>query len=175
MKVERRLAISRERSLIEDAIIDYTNALDFRDNQRTFLELWNILERLVGSKDPTESKKLTVKRASFLFPDDHPYAANVLKRLVDRRNELVHGRADIPGLEASVHHARQFVERAIEFFLDNRFGFQSHHEFLSFLELPKDVRDVARRMRILSSAKMHLQPPRDRKRVSAPKVGPEKN
>ena len=109
---------------------------------------------------------MTVKRGAFFFPKDHEYASGMLKRLVERRNEFVHGRQDFPNMEASLHHARWFVECAIEFLLDNKYGFRSHREFLEFLELPRDLKDVGKRLRLLAKAKSHLQPIRDRKRVT---------
>ena len=172
VRVERRLLVHPERQLIENALVDYVRALDIRDSRQAFVALWSLLERLIGSKDPTESKKLTVKRASFFFPADHEYASAVLKRLLERRNELAHGRKDIPNLDWSLHHTRRFVETAIEFLLDNKYAFRSHNDFLDFLVLPKDLRDVSRRLKLLAQAKSHLQPPRDRKRVTQPKSSP---
>jgi hypothetical protein len=167
-EIQRRLLVHPARSLIEDCLIDYALALDSSEYETSFLRLWNVLERLVGSLDPVESKKKTIQRASFMFADAE-FAESVLERLLARRNEIVHGRREVLDMERSMHYVRQCVERAIEFFLDNRFRFGSHAEFLDFLSLPRDIESVKRRAKLLSKVRSFLEPKRNPTKVEAPK------
>jgi hypothetical protein len=164
-KVQRKLSIHPMRTLIEDSLVDYVLALDSSEHDVCFLRLWKTLEMLVGSIDPVESKKQTIKRASSMFAD-HEYAESVLSRLLERRNELVHGRKEFAEMERSMHYVRQFVEQSIGFFLDNKFSLRRHEDFLDFLSLPRDVDWLKRQTRLLLKAKGRLAPRQGRKRIT---------
>ena len=160
LRVERKLQVSPVSDFIKCALVDYVRALDHKENKRAFLDLWSLLERLVGSANPAESKKTTGTRTAFLIGQDVEYVQAVLARLAERRNELVHGRSEAPEMEAALHHIREYVEYAIEFLLQNKYDFQSPHDFKEFLDTPKDVAMLARRLSLMLKGRAHLTPRR---------------
>ena len=157
-KVERRLRVNPLKDLVSDALVDYVRALELRDYKQAFLLLWAVLERLLGSSDVVESKKKTISRAAFLFTQDRRYIQSLLERLVEKRNELVHGRKEFGNMEAALHDTRWVLERVIEFCLENRYGFKTRAELLEFLDLPNDLNLLAWRLKLMKRARVHLLP-----------------
>jgi hypothetical protein len=140
----------------KQVLIGYVNALDQLEPEKAFLQLWNALEQLVGTRDPQESSRRIVHRASSIFTD-FEYAEAVMKTLQERRNKLVHEGGTAPRINYSLHQLRRIVEAVIELYLKNAFRIKSHAEFLEVLDMPRSLKLIEKRLRVLRIAKQRLE------------------
>ena len=75
------------KDIIVDSLLRYVRALDGRDYEVVFLKLWSVLEHLTQST--TEDKKVTIRRAAFVWKD-YQFNKEILLHLKEVRNNLVH-------------------------------------------------------------------------------------
>lgn len=142
------------RSVIETALIRYTRALDSRDWNSSFLELWSILELLTNTT-MTDSHKVTVRRSAFLFQNAE-YAVQVLNHLRSYRNTAVHGGKEGQNAEPVMYQAKNFVEALLEFHLSRAGEFKSLTDIAAFLDLPAGITEIDRQLIRLKAARKYI-------------------
>lgn len=142
------------RQFIETALIRYTRALDSRDWNSSFLELWSILEALTGTT-LTDSHKVTVRRSAFLFKNPD-YAKLVLNHLRTYRNTAVHGGKEGQNVEPIMYQAKSFVEALLQFHLARAGHFSTVAEVAEFLDLPPGLPEVNRQLARLKEVRKYL-------------------
>ncbi len=152
-KVRSYLRKSNYRSDLEASILRYTRALDLNDWEDAFLRLWSVLEHLTNSG--SDSYKVTVKRASFMFKD-REYIHQVLSHLKDYRNRAVHAGSENHDIEIFMYQLKNYVEVLLEFHIVNRFGFKDLNEAGEFMDLPADVEKLKSKSKIIRYAKKFL-------------------
>ena len=137
------------RSFVELALRKYTQALDLRDWESSYLRLWGLLEFLTNTNE-NESHKDTVKRTSFFF-QEREYAQQVLNHLRDHRNKAVHTGESNESIETLMYQLKNFVEVVLEFQIFNRFKFSNRKEFTQFMTLPTDPHELENRIKMLTN------------------------
>lgn len=142
------------RSAIESALVRYVRALDSRDWNSAFLELWSILEALTGTT-LTDSHKVTVRRSAFLFKNPE-YAIQVLNHLRNYRNTAVHGGQERQNVEPIMYQAKNFVEALLEFHLARAGQFESLVDVASFLDLPPGLAEIDRQLARLKAVRKYV-------------------
>ena len=85
--LRRQLAGVQYRNRIENAITRYCRALDSRDFQKAFLDVWSVMETLTDSY--TGNYDVTIRRTVSLF-GEADFHKQVLKHLRHFRNRAVH-------------------------------------------------------------------------------------
>ena len=143
----RLLSRNPYREFVEVALQRYVHSLDQYDWEDSFVRLWSTLEWLTGAQNVTY--KTIVKRASFMF-DDYEYSREVLSRLAELRNEIVHAGKNNDQIETKLFLVKRFVEPLIEFHARGRFG--SPQEAFDFLDHPPDPKQLRREIRALRAA-----------------------
>ena len=146
-KVRNLLRKNKLNNYIEVALKKYTQALDLRDLESSFLRLWGLLEYLTSTNE-NESHKDTVKRASFFF-EERGYAQQVLNHLRDHRNKSVHTGESNQNIETLLYQLKNFVEVVIEFQIVNRFNFLNREELTQFMNSPNDIPELQRRQKMI--------------------------
>lgn len=149
-KVRKLLNKYKFKKQIEVALRKYTQALDVRDWESSYVRLWGLLEYLTNTNE-NESHKDTVKRTSFFFKE-RAYAKQVLNHLRDHRNRSVHTGVSNQNIEALLYQLKNFVEVVLEHQIANKFKFSSRDELTQFMNLPDDVAELKRRRKIISNA-----------------------
>jgi hypothetical protein len=149
--VRRYLVRSRYRTDLEDSIRRYSRILDSRDWNNAFVQLWGLLEHLT---DTTRSdNKATCKRAKFLYPREYrSMYGEVLTHLAHQRNRAVHAGHVSDDAETLLYQLKRNVENVLRFHLFAGADFASRAEAASFLNLPPDLDELQKRMRLTRRA-----------------------
>jgi hypothetical protein len=134
--VRRLMHVCRYKDAVEKGVIRYVRALDARDWDDSFLRLWGVLEYLTNTG--SDSYKVTIRRAAFLF-SDREYAYQVLSHLKDRRNKSVHAGSGSDDIEILLYQLKRHVEVLIQFHLGNKYSFTSLSDAAEFMDLPSDL------------------------------------
>jgi hypothetical protein len=138
------------RAQVTKAITDYSRALDHRDWNTAFLQLWGVLEDITFTG--MEKYEITIKRASFIWEESR-YRKQVLLHLRDLRNSFVHDNAASDEIEAHMYDLKRYVEQLIVFHLRNGHRFANVGEVKQFLDLPQDRADMQRNIELYAKAK----------------------
>lgn len=138
--------------MLTDMIVQYIRGLDNCELQKCFVSLWMILEKLTNTT--TESYKSTIKRAAFLYKD-REYHVQVLTHLKNQRNELIHN-MNFHDDEAIINQLKIYAERLICFHLFYGHRFDSLQEVSFFMELPSDIKELNKKMKIIKEAKKFI-------------------
>jgi hypothetical protein len=149
--VRKHLAKSRYRADLEDSIRRYGRVLDSRDWNNAFVQLWGLLEHLT---DTTRlDNKATCKRARFLYPkEERSLHKEVLAHLADHRNRAVHAGYVSEDAETLLYQLKRYVERVLWFHLFFGVNFSNCVEAAGFLNLPPDLDELQKRMRLMRRA-----------------------
>src|SRR5215207_8032007 len=149
--VRRYLARSRYRADLEDSIRMYSRVLDSRDWNNAFVQLWGLLEHLT---DTTRlDNKATCKRARFLYPREYrSVVGEVLTHLAHQRNRAVHAGHVSDDAETLLYQLKRNVENVLRFHLFAGAEFASRTEAAGFLNLPPDLNELQKRMRLTRRA-----------------------
>jgi hypothetical protein len=131
--MRKRLKNHNYPKVMQNALIRYTRALDYRDWSTSFLKLWGVLELLTDTIGA--SYEITVKRTSYIF-QERDYHLQVLQHLRKHRNSSVHFDRENSEIETCMYQLKNFVEALIGFHVSNKYGFNSIQEAASFLSLP---------------------------------------
>jgi len=138
------------RNHIEVALRKYTQALDLRDLESSYLRLWGLLEYLTNTNE-NETHKETVKRASFFF-QEREYAKQVLNHLRNHRNRSVHTGENNQDIEILLYQLKNFVEVILRFLIVNKFRFSNREELTQFMNLPDNTSELKRRKKLIENA-----------------------
>lgn len=148
--VRRHLQRSNYGNFFKKILVRYARALDLRDWENAFLRLWGLLESLTHTRE-NESHKVTVRRASFLFKDPE-YVKQVLTHLKNYRNMAVHAGEDHHNIETMMYQLKRFVEVLLQFQIANSHKFKHQDEVVQFLDMPYDMKVLARKMKLIEYA-----------------------
>lgn len=128
---------------VKTSLIRYSRALDERNFNTAFINLWGILELLTDTV--YKSHEVTIKRLAFLY-EDYEVATEILRHLKEFRNRTVHAAAENSELESYLYQLKMFVEGILSFIIGNKFGFKSMEDVGEFLSLPKTKEGLVSRM-----------------------------
>lgn len=142
------------REIITSALVRYTRALDSRDWNNSFLQLWSVIELLTGTT-ANESHKTTVKRAAFIYKD-RDYATQSLLHLRSYRNTAVHSGEERENVEPLMFQAKNATEDLIEFHLSHAGQFPHLADAAAFLESPSALKDIDGQIRRLQDVRKFL-------------------
>jgi hypothetical protein len=135
--------------VLEACLIRYSRALDLRDWESAYLQLWAVLEQLTSTGQ--DGYGVTVRRASFLHGDGE-YARQELLHLRDRRNRTVHEGKEHRDLETLVYQLKHYVEGLFWFHLNNGNRFTTIQDAAAFMDLPWEKAELVKRRRAISFA-----------------------
>jgi hypothetical protein len=147
----RRLSYRPE---IISALARYSRALDSRDWNYTFLQLWSVLELLTGTTQ-NDGHKVTVRRASFIFADSD-YALQSLLHLRAYRNKAVHAGAEVENIEPLMYQLKRAVEALLSFHAGQSGNFRTMAEAAEFMDSPRDRASIDSKIRKLRAARKYL-------------------
>jgi hypothetical protein len=147
----RYLTKSHYRADLEDSIRRYGRILDSRDWNNAFVQLWGLLEHLT---DTTRTEnRVTCRRARFLYPkEERSLHKEVLDHLAHHRNRAVHAGYVSEDAETLLYQLKRYVERVLWFHLFFGVNFSNRVEAVGFLNLPPDLDELQKRMRLMRRA-----------------------
>ena len=146
-RARARIKVSPCKDMIADALLRYVRALDGRDYESVFLKLWSLLELLTQSI--TDDKKVTIRRAAFVWKD-YQFNKEILLHLRDIRNNTVHlDRFGVRG-EAVVYQLKRYVEAMLDFHIASGNKFKSGEEIKHFLDLDPNPPSLNKRRRLIT-------------------------
>lgn len=134
---------------LQAAFVRYCRALDLRDWESCYLQLWSALELLTDTG--TNGYGVTVRRASALYLE-REYARQVLLHLRDRRNHAVHEGKSHEDIESLIYQLKRYVEGLLLFHLGTKHRFESIQEAAAFLDLPVSRDELIRKLRTVRYA-----------------------
>jgi hypothetical protein len=137
------------RELIEDAIRHYTRALDKINLHNSFLELWNLLEKLTGTQNANYG--ITVKWASFFYKDTE-FAQQILNHLRERRNRAIHSGENFDDSEIIIYQIKRFCEKILSFLIARSAEFENLEEYSQFLERSPDIEELQKQIKLREKA-----------------------
>jgi hypothetical protein len=144
-KIRRSLAKNPFKEEVEAAIRRYAKAMDTRDRNASFLELWGILETLTATS--FDRYEVTIKRTSFLW-DQKELNKQVLNHLRHYRNRLAHVGERSPEIDMYLRPLRRYVHGLLVFHIYNVFRFSSIKDAAEFLDLPSDLTNIQETMQM---------------------------
>lgn len=131
-----RLPTEKYRDKVASALIRYVRALDGTIWEDAIFRLWSILESLTGTADG-ESYDRVVKRTAGIFVD-FQYHKQVLENLRHYRNEIVHEDAGSHYGQDNLYLLKSYVEKLIEFHVNDGARLGGFTNLCEFLELPNE-------------------------------------
>jgi hypothetical protein len=123
---------------LEKALLRYNQALDGIDYERSYLQLWGVLEALTGFNRSYDD---TIRRTLFLFRD-RGIGKLYLEHLRQRRNDFVHAGQSSAEAEQLVRQLDRYVQELARFHLSRGPEFANFGEVCQFLDLPTDVTEL---------------------------------
>jgi len=127
------------RSQCKTSAARYFKAFSNPDLEESFLDGWRLFENVTGSQ--FEKFKDQINRASNIFEDNIEHRI-IGKHLALRRNLIAHGHPiKTNDEEVLAFQMLRFIRPFLEFFILNRFSFQSPEDFWEFLDLPSSKID----------------------------------
>jgi len=154
-RIRKLLRKSPFKMFLESAIIRYTRALDLRDWNNAFLNLWSLLEKLTNTGE-NDTHKVTVRRTSFFYKD-REYVKHILTHLREYRNRAVHMGSGNEDIETLMFQLKNFIETALEFLVANKFDLKNLDEVAQFLDLSHEKITLTNRIQLLRSALKYTQ------------------
>jgi hypothetical protein len=148
-RVRRRLSKISYAGELEKAVRRYSRALDSRDFNKAYLELWSVLESLTFSV--TDRYDVTIRRTLFLWKDKD-FNKQILEHLRNYRNRMVHAGLNSEEIETLVRQLRGYVEGLLLFHLFNRQNFADMNQVGEFLDLRPDAAELQRKIPLMRKA-----------------------
>jgi hypothetical protein len=132
-----RRAISRHpyKHEIENALRRFTRALDHSDKHVSFLQLWQVLEKITDTNNANYEQ--LIKRVAFLH-EEIELNKGVLNHLRLYRNSSVHDGIQHNRIEKYLYQLKRYVEEVLGFHVNNPFKANSLADAVSYLDLPAD-------------------------------------
>lgn len=124
------------------------------DHEASFLKLWAILESLTGTM--REGYKITIRRTAFIFrePDYH---LEVLKMLMEFRNQVVHVGTEDRNAEVYLFQLKGYVETILGFHIWKLVRFESLSEATEFLDMSRNMKNIDSKIKLLNKARKFLK------------------
>jgi hypothetical protein len=132
------------------SLIRYVRALDNRDFNSAFLELWGALEALTTPNYADYDK--TIQRTAFIFKDN-AFHRQILEHLRECRNSYIHSGESSSSARTHCYQLQLYFVQMVYFHLGSAPFFQSLEEANLFLDSPVDAAALARRFRLARKAK----------------------
>lgn len=140
-EVRKQLARSNYGQDLQDTLLRYTRALDKRDWNSAFLQLWGLLEFITDTS--RERYEVTVQRVLFLIrSSERPFHRQILRHLMNYRNRTVHAGHEADTVETLLYQLKRYVEIVMRFHLWPPHRFSSLKEAAKFLDLPAEIPDL---------------------------------
>ena len=151
-QVREFLAKSNYRADVEDALRRYARALDFRDWNTSFVQLWGLIEQLTDTS--RASYETTIKRILFLCDNRYSeFHRQILRHLMNYRNRTVHVGVEAVAIETLLYQLKRYAEVLIRFHIQNSSQFSSIKEAAEeYLTLPSDVNRLRSRIDLAARA-----------------------
>lgn len=151
-QVREFLAKSNYRADVEDALRRYARALDFRDWNTSFVQLWGLIEQLTDTS--RASYETTIKRILFLCDNRYSeFHRQILRHLMNYRNRTVHAGVEAVAIETLLYQLKRYAEVLIRFHIQNSSQFSSIKEAAEeYLTLPSDVNRLRSRIDLAARA-----------------------
>ncbi|MGD9128087.1 MAG: hypothetical protein PVH19_11980 [Planctomycetia bacterium] len=134
------------RQFVEDAIVQYTEALDLWNSELSIIRLWSMLEYMSCSL-PGESHVKIVNKLSSLFIDKD-CAEMMLTHLKNTRNRVAHSHFSPPDPEAICGQLKTYCRELILYLICHGEHFNSKREYGDYLKLPAKKDDLERNIRL---------------------------
>ena len=146
-----RRAISRHsyRNEIENALRRFARALDHKDKHVSFLQLWQVLEKITGTNNANYEQ--LIKRVAFLY-EEVDLNRGVLNHLRLYRNSSVHDGIQNNRIEKYLYQLKRYVEEVLGFHVNNPFKANSLADAVSYLDLPTDGSNLKKRFTQIKKA-----------------------
>lgn len=148
-KVWRILRKHPYRDALETAFIRYGRAMDLRDWESCYLQLWAVLEQLTNTG--SGGYGVTVRRASALY-ENGEYARQQLLHLRERRNLSVHVGKEHRDAETLMYQIKGYVEALLWFQLRAGRQFASIQDAGAFLDLPWTKGELSKQLKAIRYA-----------------------
>ena len=132
----RRLPDEYRREL-SDVIRRYVVALDHDDHAKSVLQLWSIIETLVGGRDRILYDEV-IRRASMLF-HEHLFVASLLTIAREVRNRYAHEGEEFAGADEICHVLNWIVTGLIDVHLANQYEAKSLKNAADFFQALDDM------------------------------------
>lgn len=151
-QIREFLAKSNYRADVEDALRRYARALDFRDWNTSFVQLWGLIEQLTDTS--RANYETTIKRILFLCDNRYSeFHRQILRHLMNYRNRTVHAGVEAVAIETLLYQLKRYAEVLIHFHLQNSSQFSSIKEAAEeYLSLPSDVNRLRSRIDLAARA-----------------------
>lgn len=145
-QVRELLSRSNYRADAEAAVRRYTRALDFRDWDTSFVQLWGLIEQLTDTS--RASYETTIKRILFLCDRRYTeFHRQILRHLMNYRNRTVHAGVETVAIETLLYQLKRYAEVLLIFHVQNSSQFSSIKEAAEeYLSLPLDLNRLRSRI-----------------------------
>ncbi|KPL19057.1 MAG: hypothetical protein AMJ92_05015 [candidate division Zixibacteria bacterium SM23_81] len=143
--IRKNISKSKYRQELQRMILKYSQALDESDLNKSFLELWSLLESLTFNP---QTSKDAIKRAIFFF-QNRDYHNQTLRILKDYRNKYVHeSEQSVEIIESLVYQLKRYVEKLLTYHIFEGPKYSSVEEMEQFLDLPDDISLLKKRVKL---------------------------
>lgn len=149
-KMIKRILLSVDlKEDVYEAIVRYTQALDHRNYDSVYIDLWSLLEFLTVTEQ--NSYDVTIRRISALYSNSSE-ATEILTRLRDFRNNLIHRNYKNQISIIILQTLKKFVEDALLFYINNPLHLKNRAEIAEFLDLSKAKDHLQKRKSLINKA-----------------------
>ncbi len=142
-KSRKRFSKHPYKDEIEDSLRRFTQALDHRDKNVSFLQLWQVLEKITGTNNANYDR--LIKRVSFLY-EEVELNKGVLNHLRLHRNSSVHDGKRHDRIEKYLYQLKSYVQVALSYHIDNPFNVKTMSEAHLFLDMPTNCDALRQRL-----------------------------
>ena len=149
LRLQRRLSSHPYQSVIENALVRYSRALDSVDFESAFLKLWGLMEHLTDAG--AQNYDMVVKRVLFLFRD-RDFTRHLVEHLRDQRNSIVHDGGTETDTERLAFQAKRIVEILLHFHMYFGRRCSSFSEAATFLGQPTSRAALDQRVKTARTA-----------------------
>jgi hypothetical protein len=139
-KIRKLVNKCNYQSKLKYAFIKYSKALDERNPDNRFLQLWSLLEFLTNTIKERGYDE-TVKRTSF-FWKERAYHKQILNHLRNYRNNIAHRSFSSDQNYEYVFQLERYIETLLFYHIYKGQNFQNFEEACRFLQLPNDKDSV---------------------------------
>lgn len=148
-KILQKISRCSYKKDITDSLVIYVRALDEVNQTNAFIKLWSALERITTPNNADYN--LLIKRTSFIW-HDADFATETLKHLKDYRNRAVHTGHESSESKSFCYQLQSYYREIILFHIFSSGKFHSLEEANSFLDLPRNIKELKRNKFLLTKA-----------------------
>lgn len=157
MKKMAELGYRRE---LEGLLVRYAAALDQRNPDLAFLQMWSILEKITSTGVMKYDE--TIKRAIWPYAKDvRPIVKDMLEALRHRRNQYVHSGKGAGDADRIAYSIKEIIDPHLLDLIRNPFEVKSLEDYGRILDLPTDAAALEWRRRSAERALEYLSRTQD--------------